>query len=118
MLGPDLSNIASKAVEDIRESILDPDADGFAHYKGVTVTMKDGTTIKGVARNRSASSPNANAVLSSGCASGASVIEPSDSPTAQRRDITVWGRLQPQATHADSGTITTGCALTSPGAWA
>lgn len=54
MLGPDLSNIgATKAAEDIRESILDPDADGFPRYKGVTVTMKDGKTLKGVAHNRS-----------------------------------------------------------------
>ncbi|MBI4902578.1 MAG: c-type cytochrome [Acidobacteria bacterium] len=53
MLGPDLSNIgAMKALEDIRESILDPDADGFHRYKAVTVSMKNGTTIKGVARNR------------------------------------------------------------------
>jgi cytochrome c oxidase cbb3-type subunit 3 len=54
MLGPDLSNIgALKSVEDIRESVLDPDADGFPRHKAVTVTMKDGSTIKGVARNRS-----------------------------------------------------------------
>ncbi len=54
MLGPDLSNIAAvKAVEDILESILDPDADGFPHYKAVTVTFHDGRVIKGVARNRS-----------------------------------------------------------------
>lgn len=53
MLGPDLSNIgALKAVEDIRESVADPDADGFLHYKGVTATLKDGRVIKGVARNR------------------------------------------------------------------
>lgn len=53
MLGPDLSNIgALKPVEEIRESILDPDADGFLRHKGVTVMMKDGRTVKGVARNR------------------------------------------------------------------
>jgi putative heme-binding domain-containing protein len=53
MLGPDLSNIgALKSVEDIRESVLDPDADGFARYKGVTITMKDGSVLKGVALNR------------------------------------------------------------------
>lgn len=54
MLGPDLSNVgATKSVEDIRSSILDPDADGFPRHKGVTLTLKNGTTIKGVARNRS-----------------------------------------------------------------
>lgn len=53
MLGPDLSNIgALKAVEDIRESVVDPDADGFPRHKAVTITMKDGSTIKGVAKNR------------------------------------------------------------------
>ncbi len=54
MLGPDLSNIGgTRAAADIRESILDPDADGFPRYKGVTVAMADGRTLKGVARNRS-----------------------------------------------------------------
>ena len=53
MLGPDLSNIgATKATEDIRESLLDPDADGFPSYKGVTVLLTSGETLKGVARNR------------------------------------------------------------------
>ncbi|HUQ92290.1 MAG TPA: c-type cytochrome [Bryobacteraceae bacterium] len=54
MLGPDLSNVgAIRQVEEIRESIIDPDADGFLRYKGVTAVLKDGRTIKGVARNRS-----------------------------------------------------------------
>lgn len=53
MLGPDLSNAgATHAAEEIRESIVDPDADGFARYKGVTVVLANGTTLKGVARNR------------------------------------------------------------------
>jgi putative heme-binding domain-containing protein len=53
MLGPDLSNIgATLAAEDIRESIVDPDADGFLRYKGATVVLQNGTTLKGVARNR------------------------------------------------------------------
>lgn len=53
MLGPDLSNIgATKSAEDIRESIVDPDADGFGRYKGVTLTMHNGSVVKGVARNR------------------------------------------------------------------
>jgi len=50
--GPDLGNIAStKAAEDIRIAILDPTGDGFGRYRGVTVTLQDGRTIKGVARN-------------------------------------------------------------------
>lgn len=53
MLGPDLSNAgATRAAEDIRESVVDPDADGFPRYKGATVVLADGTTLKGVARNR------------------------------------------------------------------
>ncbi len=54
MLGPDLSNIGgTRAAEDIRESVVDPDADGFPRYRGVTVVLANGTTLKGVARNRS-----------------------------------------------------------------
>ncbi|MBL8178318.1 MAG: c-type cytochrome [Bryobacterales bacterium] len=53
MLGPDLSNVgATRATEDIRESVADPDADGFPRYKGATVVMADGRSLKGVARNR------------------------------------------------------------------
>ena len=53
-LGPDLSNIASvQATLAIRESIVDPDADGAVGYHAVTVTLKNGKTISGVARNRS-----------------------------------------------------------------
>jgi putative heme-binding domain-containing protein len=53
MMGPDLSNIgAAKPAEEIRESIVDPDADGFHQYKGVTAFLKNGTSVKGVARNR------------------------------------------------------------------
>jgi cytochrome c oxidase cbb3-type subunit III len=52
-LGPDLSNVAAiRPLARIRESILDPDADGFRDYKGITVTLKDGRTVRGVARNR------------------------------------------------------------------
>ena len=54
MLGPDLSNIgALRPVDQLREAILDPDADGFRGYRGVTATTKDGRTIRGVARRRS-----------------------------------------------------------------
>ena len=53
MLGPDLSNVGGTlAADDIRESVLDPDADGFARYKAATVVLANGTTLKGVARNR------------------------------------------------------------------
>jgi cytochrome c oxidase cbb3-type subunit 3 len=53
MLGPDLSNIgASRPVDQIREALLDPDADGFRGYQGVTAITKDGRTIEGVARTR------------------------------------------------------------------
>lgn len=53
MLGPDLTNIgASRSVEKLREAIIDPDADGFRGYTGVTATLKNGQTIRGVARNR------------------------------------------------------------------
>ncbi|MBL8234939.1 MAG: c-type cytochrome, partial [Bryobacterales bacterium] len=49
MLGPDLSNIgASKPAEEIRESVVDPDADGFHQYKGVTAFLKNGKSVKGV----------------------------------------------------------------------
>ena len=52
MLGPDLSNAgAQRPLEGLRESILDPDADGFPGYRGVTALLKDGRTIQGVARN-------------------------------------------------------------------
>ncbi|MCS7025864.1 MAG: c-type cytochrome [Bryobacteraceae bacterium] len=53
MLGPDLSNIgATKPVEEIRESVVDPHADGFHHYRAVTAFLKNGKSIQGVARNR------------------------------------------------------------------
>jgi putative heme-binding domain-containing protein len=38
--------------QQIRESVMDPDADGWQTYRGVTVVMRDGKTIRGVARNR------------------------------------------------------------------
>jgi putative heme-binding domain-containing protein len=53
MLGPDLSNEgASRALPQIRESILDPDADGAPNYRSVTVVLKNGKSLRGVARNR------------------------------------------------------------------
>jgi putative heme-binding domain-containing protein len=53
LLGPDLSDVgATRALAQLRDAILDPDADGAPNYRGVTVTLKDGTTLRGVARNR------------------------------------------------------------------
>jgi putative heme-binding domain-containing protein len=53
MLGPDLSNIgALRPVDQLRQAIVDPDADGFPGYRGVTAVTKSGKTIQGVARNR------------------------------------------------------------------
>jgi putative heme-binding domain-containing protein len=53
MLGPDLSNIgAQRPVDQLREALLDPDADGFRGYQGVIAFTKDGRTITGVARTR------------------------------------------------------------------
>ena len=53
MLGPDLSNIgAQRPANQLRESLLDPDADRLRAYQGVTVVTKDGRTVEGVARTR------------------------------------------------------------------
>ena len=53
MLGPDLSNIgAQRPVDQLREALIDPDADGFRGYQGVTAVLKDGRTLTGVARSR------------------------------------------------------------------
>ncbi len=53
MMGPDLSNVAAqRSVDKIRQAIVDPDADGARGYTGVTATLKNGQTVRGVARNR------------------------------------------------------------------
>lgn len=53
-MGPDLSNLASvRPILAIREAIIDPDADGSIGYHAVSVNLKNGKTLKGVARNRS-----------------------------------------------------------------
>ncbi len=53
-MGPDLSNLASiRPILAIREAIIDPDADGAIGYHAVSVNLKNGKTLKGVARNRS-----------------------------------------------------------------
>jgi cytochrome c oxidase cbb3-type subunit 3 len=51
-LGPDLGNAGSTlALPDIKESILDPDADGNPNYRPVDLLLKNGKRVKGVARN-------------------------------------------------------------------
>ncbi len=54
-LAPDLSNIGgSRPLAVIRESILEPSKDLFyLGTEGITVTMKDGRKLEGIARNRS-----------------------------------------------------------------
>jgi PQQ-dependent dehydrogenase (methanol/ethanol family) len=50
--GPDLSNIGRvRPFRQLRESLLDPDAQIADGYGGVTVTTKSGQTIAGVARD-------------------------------------------------------------------
>jgi putative heme-binding domain-containing protein len=36
----------------LRDAIVDPDADGAPGYRAVTLTLRSGKTLKGVARNR------------------------------------------------------------------
>jgi putative heme-binding domain-containing protein len=53
MLGPDLGNAgATRSAGVLREGILDPDADGAVGYRPVSVVLKNGTKLRGVARNR------------------------------------------------------------------
>ncbi len=53
MLGPDLTNVGgTRAVPQIREAILTPDIDGAKGYQSVTVQLKSGKTLRGVARDR------------------------------------------------------------------
>ena len=53
-MGPDLTNIASRPLAVIRDSILKRSKDLYLlGNEGVTVLLKNGQTIEGVARNRS-----------------------------------------------------------------
>jgi putative heme-binding domain-containing protein len=58
-MGPDLSNIGgSRPLGLIREALVPPKDDPSRNYalggkEGITVTMKNGTVVKGIARNRS-----------------------------------------------------------------
>jgi putative heme-binding domain-containing protein len=52
-LGPDLTNIAaSRALPQLRDAILDPDAEISTGYSSVAVVLKNGRSLRGVARNR------------------------------------------------------------------
>jgi putative heme-binding domain-containing protein len=52
-LGPDLSNAgATRAVPQLRDAILDPDSEISAGYESVSISLKNGKTLRGVARNR------------------------------------------------------------------
>src|SRR5215472_414724 len=52
-LGPDLTNAgATRPLPQLRQDILDPDAGGSVGYRAVTVVLRDGKTLQGVARNR------------------------------------------------------------------
>ena len=52
-LGPDLTNIAAmRAMPQLRDAILDPDAEITSGYESVAVALKNGKTLRGVARNR------------------------------------------------------------------
>ena len=51
-IGPDLTDIgALRTVPQLRESLLKPSARIVDGYEGVTVTLRDGSKISGVARN-------------------------------------------------------------------
>jgi cytochrome c oxidase cbb3-type subunit 3 len=53
-MAPDLSNIGVRPLAAIRESILQPSKDlSLLGNEAVIVVLKDGTVIKGIARNRS-----------------------------------------------------------------
>jgi putative heme-binding domain-containing protein len=50
--GPDLTNAGStRPLPQLRQDILDPDAGGAAGYRTVTVVLRNGATLHGVARN-------------------------------------------------------------------
>ena len=53
-IGPDLSNIARElTLDEIRDSLLRPGARISPGYELATVTLRDGKTVRGFARNRS-----------------------------------------------------------------
>lgn len=51
-LGPDLTNIgATRALPQLRDAIIDPDAEGASKYRSADVLLKSGKRVRGVARN-------------------------------------------------------------------
>lgn len=53
-LGPDLTNIGSRPLALIREAVLQPSKDlSFLGKESITVALKNGSTIRGIATNRS-----------------------------------------------------------------
>ena len=53
-LGPDLSNAGgTRPLPYLRESIVDPDANGAVGYRSIQVKLADGRELSGVERNRS-----------------------------------------------------------------
>jgi len=52
-LGPDLTNAgATRPLAQLRQGILDPDAGGVNGYQSVSVVLRSGITLTGIARNR------------------------------------------------------------------
>jgi putative heme-binding domain-containing protein len=52
-LGPDLTNAgATRPLAQLRQGILDPDAGGVSGYQSVSVVLRSGITLTGIARNR------------------------------------------------------------------
>ena len=52
-LGPDLTNIGgTRALPQLREAILDPDANPVPGYTAATVVLEDGRSLDGIVRNR------------------------------------------------------------------
>jgi putative heme-binding domain-containing protein len=52
-LGPDLTNIGgNRTLTQLRDAVLQPDANPVAGYLSAVAVLKDGSTLRGVARNR------------------------------------------------------------------
>jgi putative heme-binding domain-containing protein len=52
-LGPDLTNAGStRPLPQLRQDIVDPDAAGVGSYQAVSVVLRSGARLAGVARNR------------------------------------------------------------------
>ena len=52
-MGPDLSNIGgARALPQLYQSLVDPDAEISPGYQGAQVLLKNGKALRGVARNR------------------------------------------------------------------